>query len=57
MPKTRANGIDLCDGLHGPANAPLLVLNNGILMNNATSWKRPEEFNTIILGSLSKQAS
>jgi len=38
MPKVHANGIDLYYELHGPENAPLLVLNNGIIMNASTSW-------------------
>ena len=38
MPKIQANGIELYYELHGPENAPILVLNNGILMNAATSW-------------------
>ena len=38
MPRIRANGIELYYELHGPEGAPLLVLNNGILMSAATSW-------------------
>lgn len=38
MPKIHANGVELYYELHGPENAPVLVLNNGILMNAATSW-------------------
>jgi 3-oxoadipate enol-lactonase len=38
MPKTHVNGVDLYYELHGPEDAPLLVLNNGILMNAAGSW-------------------
>ncbi len=38
MSKVHANGIELYYELHGPENAPLLVLNNGILMNAAGSW-------------------
>jgi len=38
MPKIHANGVELYYELHGPENAPLLVLNNGIIMNAATSW-------------------
>ncbi len=38
MPVTRANDIDLYYEFHGPETAPVLVLNNGILMNAATSW-------------------
>jgi 3-oxoadipate enol-lactonase len=32
------NGINLYFELHGPENAPVLVLNNGLIMNAATSW-------------------
>ena len=38
MAKIPANGIELYYELHGAEDAPLLVLNNGILMNAATSW-------------------
>jgi pimeloyl-ACP methyl ester carboxylesterase len=38
MPKTEANGIEFYYELHGPEDAPVLVLNNGIIMNAATSW-------------------
>lgn len=38
MPIIQANGINLYYELHGPNSAPLLVLNNGVLMNAATSW-------------------
>ena len=38
MPKFHANGAELYYELHGPENAPLLVLNNGILMSAAASW-------------------
>lgn len=38
MPKVHANGIELYYELHGSEAAPLLVLNNGIIMNAATSW-------------------
>ena len=38
MPKKEANGVNLYYELHGSADAPVLVLNNGILMNAATSW-------------------
>lgn len=38
MPYIQANGINLYFELHGPDSAPLLVLNNGVLMNAATSW-------------------
>ena len=32
------NGIGIYYEWHGPESAPVLVLNNGILMNAATSW-------------------
>ena len=38
MPKVHANGVELYYELHGSETAPLLVLNNGIIMNAATSW-------------------
>jgi 3-oxoadipate enol-lactonase len=38
MSKIHANGTELYYELHGPENAPLLVLNNGIIMNATTSW-------------------
>jgi pimeloyl-ACP methyl ester carboxylesterase len=38
MPHVTANGVRLYYELHGPAGAPVLVLNNGILMNAASSW-------------------
>lgn len=38
MPTIKANGADLYYELHGPENAPVLVLNNGIIMNAAGSW-------------------
>lgn len=38
MSKVHANGVELYYELHGPEDAPLLVLNNGIIMNAATSW-------------------
>lgn len=38
MPTLTANGISIYYELHGPADAPVLVLNNGILMNAAASW-------------------
>ena len=37
MPKVRANGIGLYYELHGPADADVLVLSNGVLMSTA-SW-------------------
>lgn len=38
MPTIQANGIQIYFELHGAENAPVLVLNNGILMNAANSW-------------------
>ncbi len=38
MPKTRVNGVELYYELHGLENKPVLVLNNGIIMNAANSW-------------------
>jgi len=38
MPFLACNGICLYYELHGPEGAPVLVLNNGILMNAAASW-------------------
>jgi 3-oxoadipate enol-lactonase len=38
MPKIQANGVELYYELHGAEDAPLLVLNNGILMSAAGSW-------------------
>ena len=38
MAKIQVNGVNLYYELHGPESAPVLVLNNGILMNAATSW-------------------
>ena len=38
MPTIQANNITIYYELHGPAGAPVLVLNNGILMNAAASW-------------------
>jgi len=38
MPKIQVNGIDLYYELHGDASSPVLVLNNGLIMNAATSW-------------------
>ena len=32
------NGVNLYYELHGPGDAPVLVLNNGVIMNAATSW-------------------
>lgn len=38
MPQIQVNGITIYYELHGPAGAPALVLNNGIIMNAAASW-------------------
>jgi 3-oxoadipate enol-lactonase len=38
MPTININGVNLYYELHGPENAPVLILNNGIIMNAATSW-------------------
>lgn len=38
MPKIHTNDVELYYELHGAEDAPLLVLNNGIIMNAAGSW-------------------
>ena len=38
MPTIQVNGVHLYYELHGSEDAPVLVLNNGIIMNAATSW-------------------
>lgn len=38
MSTININGINIYFELHGPEDAPVLVLNNGIIMNAATSW-------------------
>ena len=38
MTKININGIELYYELHGPEEGELLVLNNGVIMNAATSW-------------------
>ncbi len=38
MPILCVNGVELYYELHGLAEKPVLVLNNGILMNAASSW-------------------
>lgn len=38
MAKFSVNGVNLYYELHGPPSAPVLVLNNGVIMNAATSW-------------------
>jgi 3-oxoadipate enol-lactonase len=36
--KIQVNDVNLYYELHGPESAPVLVLNNGVIMNAATSW-------------------
>ena len=38
MAKIRVNDVSLYYELHGPEDAAVLVLNNGVIMNAATSW-------------------
>jgi 3-oxoadipate enol-lactonase len=38
MPTVHVNGINLYYELHGEEGSPVLVLNNGIIMNAASSW-------------------
>jgi len=38
MPVIQANGVGFCYEWHGADGAPVLVLNDGILMNAAASW-------------------
>ena len=38
MPKIEVNNATLYYELHGSETAPALVLNNGLIMNAATSW-------------------
>jgi len=38
MAKIRINDIDLYYEIHGPEDGSVLVLNNGVIMNAATSW-------------------
>lgn len=38
MPSVNVNDVNLYYELHGSENAPALVLNNGLIMNAATSW-------------------
>ena len=40
MPRAAVNGIQVYYEWHGSPGAPVLVLNNGILMNAAASWVR-----------------
>jgi 3-oxoadipate enol-lactonase len=43
MPFLACNGVCLYYELHGPDDAPVLVLNNGILMNASASWQAQSE--------------
>ena len=43
MPFIQANDIRFYYEWHGPEDAPVLVLNNGILMNAAASWRPQTE--------------
>ena len=38
MPFLQVNDIQIYYELHGPESAPVLVLNNGLIMSAATSW-------------------
>jgi len=38
MPYVEVNNINLYYEFHGPEDAPVLVLNNGLIMSAATSW-------------------
>ena len=38
MARMRVNEVELYYELHGPEDAAVLVLNNGVIMNAATSW-------------------
>jgi 3-oxoadipate enol-lactonase len=38
MPKIAVNNVNLYYELHGTESVPVLVLNNGLIMNAATSW-------------------
>lgn len=38
MPKIKVNNVELYYKLHGPETAPVLALNNGVIMNAAASW-------------------
>ena len=38
MPFVKVNDVNLYYEFHGPEKAPFLVLNNGLIMNAATSW-------------------
>ncbi|MBC8496339.1 MAG: alpha/beta fold hydrolase [Anaerolineales bacterium] len=38
MPTIKVNHLNLYYELHGPESAPVLVLNNGLIMSAATSW-------------------
>lgn len=38
MSTIQVNGVNIYYEIHGPEDAPVLVLNNGVIMNAATSW-------------------
>ena len=38
MPTIEVNNVNLYYELHGPQDAPVLILNNGVIMNAAASW-------------------
>jgi pimeloyl-ACP methyl ester carboxylesterase len=38
LPTVEVDGVNLYYELHGPEEAPVLVLNNGVIMNAASSW-------------------
>jgi 3-oxoadipate enol-lactonase len=38
MAQIHVNGVNLYYELHGPQGAPVVVLNNGVIMSAATSW-------------------
>ncbi len=38
MPNILVNGVNIYYEFHGAESAPVLVLNNGVIMNAATSW-------------------
>ena len=53
MPFARVNGIKIYYELHGPEDAEVLILNNGVIMSAATSWvyqtaELPTHFRTLL---------
>ena len=38
MPRVEVNGVQIFYEFHGPDSAPVLILNNGVIMNAASSW-------------------